>query len=77
MSAKRITITISEEDKLWLDGYTKVHKISLAEAIRHGIRHLKQGERQKTYQKLLENTCGIWKQGDGLAYQEKMRTEWE
>ena len=32
---------------------------------------LKKGQRQKTYQKLVEITCGIWKKGEGLAYQGK------
>jgi hypothetical protein len=76
MPAKRIIITIPVEDKLWLDGYAKVHKISVAEAIRQGINQLKQGQRQKTYQKLVESTCGIWKKGDGLAYLGKIRNEW-
>lgn len=26
---------------------------------------------------LLENTKGIWQHGDGLVYQEKLRTEWD
>lgn len=26
---------------------------------------------------LLENTKGIWQQGDGLAYQENLRAEWD
>jgi hypothetical protein len=77
MPAKRIIITIPDEDKLWLDVYTKVNKISLAEAIRQGVNQLKQGQRQKTYQRLVESTHGIWKKGNGLAYQGKMRDEWE
>jgi hypothetical protein len=77
MSAKKIIISISDEDKLWLDGYAKVHKISVAEAVRQGIGLLKKGQRQKTYQKLVEITCGIWKKGGGLAYQQEMRVEWE
>jgi len=77
MPAKRIIITIPDEDKLWLDGYAKVHKISVAEAIRQGVNQLKQGQRQKTYQKLVKITCGIWKKGEGLAYQKKARIEWE
>ena len=56
---------------------TKVHKISVSKAVCQGIGLLKKGERQKTYQELLEITCGIWKKGDGLAYQGEMRTEWE
>ena len=77
MSGKRIIITIPDEDKIWLDAYAEMHKISVADAVHQGIGLLKKGERQKTYQKLVEITCGIWKKGDGLAHQEKMRGEWE
>lgn len=76
MPAKRIIITIPDEDKLWLDGYAKMHKISVAESIRQGIDLLKKGQRQESYQKVVEVTCGIWKKGDGLAYQQEMRGEW-
>jgi hypothetical protein len=73
MPAKRIIITIPHEDKLWLDGYAKANKISVAAAIRQGISLLKEGQRQKAYQELLESTCGIWKKGDGLSYQQEIR----
>jgi hypothetical protein len=29
-----------------------------------------------TYDELLLETSGLWKQGDGLRYQEKIRDEW-
>jgi hypothetical protein len=47
----------------------------VAEAVRQGIGLLKQGKRQTNYQKIVEITCGIWKKGDGLAYQQEMRRE--
>jgi hypothetical protein len=75
MSAKRILITMSDEDKLWLDGYAKERKISVAEAVRQAVGLLKKEQRQKTYQKLVRSTCGIWEKGDGLAYQQEMRGE--
>ena len=31
---------------------------------------------EETYDELLRQTCGLWKQGDGLGYQEQMRDEW-
>jgi len=77
MTAKRITFSIADEDKEWLDAYIKVQQISLSEAVRQGIYLLKKEQRQNTYQRLVESTCGIWKKGDGLAYQEKLRGEWE
>ena len=77
MATRRIIISIPDEDKLWLEGYSKVHKISVAEAIRQGIDQLKRAKRQQTYRQLVENTRGIWQKGDGLAYQKKLRAEWE
>lgn len=77
MGTRRIIITIPDEDKLWLEGYSKLHQISMAEAIRQGIDQLKKAKKQQTYRQLVENTRGIWKKGDGLAYQKKLRAEWE
>ena len=77
MTTRRLIITIPDEDKLWLEGYSKVHKISVAEAIRQGIGQLKRSQRHRTYRKIVESTSGIWKKSDGLAYQLKMRAEWE
>jgi hypothetical protein len=77
MATKRIIITIPDEDKIWLESYSKVHQISVAEAIRQGIGELKKSQSQPTYRQLVERTAGIWKKGDGLEYQEKMRAEWD
>jgi hypothetical protein len=77
MPAKRIIITIPDEDKLWLDGYARERKISVAEAVSQGIGLLKKRQRQNIYQKMVEITGGIWKKGNGLAYQQEMRGDWE
>jgi hypothetical protein len=76
MGSQRTIITISDEDKSWLESYSKVTGISMAEAIRRGIAQLREREERDIYQKLVQETRGIWKKGDGLAYQEKMRSEW-
>jgi len=76
MASKRTIITISEEDKRWLESYSSLRKVSVAEAIRQGIRKLKEAELSENYQTLVNNTKGIWKKGDGLTYQKKIRDEW-
>lgn len=43
MGSQRMIITLPDEDKAWLEGYSKAHNISAAEAIRRGIRALSQG----------------------------------
>ena len=77
MASKRTIITLSEEDKQWLESYSRAHQVSIAEAIRQGIRRLKDAELEKTYRTIVQNTRGIWKEGDGLKYQRKLRSEWD
>jgi hypothetical protein len=76
MATRRIIISLPDADKLWLEGYSQINKISVAEAIRQGIGELKKSKRQQTYQQLIERTSGVWKLGDGLEYQEQARAEW-
>ena len=77
MGSKRTIITISEEDKMWLEAYSKAFNVSVAEVIRQGIKRLRETDESEAYPKLVENTRGIWKQGDGLRYQMGLRSEWE
>jgi hypothetical protein len=67
MGAERTTISISDEEKLWLESYSKARGISTAEAIR---------EEPLGYQSLVAQTKGVWKKGDGLDYQRNLRSEW-
>jgi hypothetical protein len=76
MKNARTIITISEQEKRWLATYSGLHGVSLAEAIRRGIACLKSAEGDNTYCKLVQNTTGIWKQGDALIYQNVIRSEW-
>jgi Mor family transcriptional regulator len=77
MKGSRTIITISEQEKRWLSAYSELHHVSLAEAVRRGIACLKAAEGNTAYRELVQKTGGIWKQGDGLRYQEDIRAEWE
>ena len=77
MTGKRLIVTLPEEDRKWLDGYSHAHCIPVAEAVRRGIRKLKDDDDAGTYGNLLEKTGGLWEKGDGLNYQENIRSEWE
>ena len=76
MGNQRIIITIPAEDKTWLESYSKAHNISTAEAVRQGIRRLRQLAAKDTYQTLIETTRCIWRESDGLTYQQRLRSEW-
>ena len=49
----------------------------MAEAIRQGIRKLRESMRQDNYQSVLKKTKGKWKAEDGLEYQNNVRSEWD
>ena len=76
MASKRIIVTLPESDKLWVESYSKAQEVSVAEAIRRGIHRLREAVAGETYHQLIQNTKGIWKKGDGLKYQEYLRSEW-
>ena len=67
----------SDEEKRWLVNYSKLNNISMAEAIRRGISCLRGSEAPAGYKKLLDQTKGIWKKGDGLEYQKRLRADWD
>ena len=77
MATKRTIITLSENDKKWLESYSRTHEVSLAEAIRQGIRKLRDTEFMETYRATVQRTRGLWRRGDGLRYQRKLRSEWQ
>ena len=76
MKSQRTIITVSDEDKLWLDNYSRTFGISMAEAIRRGIERLKVEEGKFTYESIVRYTRGIWQKGNGLEYQKNLRNEW-
>lgn len=76
MGTQRTIITISDDDKSWLESYSKTTGVPMAEIVRTAIKRLRQQESESVYHALLQQTRGIWKKGEGLAYQERLRSEW-
>ena len=77
MPNTRTIISIPEETKTWLESYSKANSISMAEAVRKGISYLRNEEERDTLRSILNQSSGLWKKGDGLQYQLKIRSEWE
>lgn len=44
--------------------------------VRVAVRALRQNE-EKSFEQILNESSGVWKNGDGLEYQNKVRDEWE
>ncbi len=77
MGSKRTIITIDDENKIWLETYSNSLGISMAEAIRRGIRCLRENQHRMLYKDLVQQTRGKWKKGDGMKYQNQIRAEWD
>ncbi len=71
----RTIISLDEPDKKWLDNKATKLGLSRAEIVRRLVIRMRQ-EEESSYGKLLDETGGIWREGDGLAYQDRMRDEW-
>lgn len=75
----RTVIGLEPEDKRWLDETARDAHVPMAEIVRRAIRRLRDESKREEapLDDLLRRTSGIWKRGDGLAYQRESREEWE
>lgn len=72
----RTIISLENDDKKWLDERARREGVSMAELIRRAVKMLRAHPEGLTTEDLLEKTRGLWKHGDGLAFQESLRDEW-
>ena len=75
----RTIISLEPEDKEWLDRTAKEEGVTMTQLIRQAVRRYRQ-ERAAgsvSYEQLLGRTSGLWKGEDGLAYQQRIRGEWD
>lgn len=75
----RTVVSLDPEDKAWLDRKAQEEHLAMAEVVRRAIHLYRQHEEtaQEATLRLLQKTAGIWSQGDGLEYQQRLRDEWE
>ncbi len=71
----RTIISLEEPDKKWLDSKASQLGLPTTELVRRFVIRMRQ-EEEATYEKLLDSSSGIWKEGDGLDYQNRLREEW-
>jgi hypothetical protein len=76
----RTVINLDPKDKAWLDREAKVRRVSMTELVRQAVRayRIRQESLDRpNLQQVLARTGGIWRSGDGLAYQRRLREEWD
>lgn len=77
---KRTVISLDNAEKKWLDKQANLRHIPMTEIVREALRYYRskvESEKQLSIEEILAQTAGIWKKGDGLTYQEKLRDEWK
>ena len=71
----RTIISLEPADKAWLERKAREDGVPETEVVRRALRSLRRRE-EASFEDLLEQSRGIWKKGDGLAYQRRLRREW-
>ena len=77
----RTIISLPESDKEWLIHQAKKNHTTMTAVIRLAVKHYRKEAQQQqakstSFKSLLHKTAGIWKSGDGLDFQKKLRDEW-
>jgi hypothetical protein len=76
----RTIVNIDPDDKLWLDREAKRRHVPMTELVRQALREYRVRSTSLTQpdlQATLVRTAGIWRGGDALAYQKRLRKEWD
>lgn len=71
----RTIISLDPGDKSWLDRKATEAGVPMAELVRAAIRRMRQLD-ESAFERVLQQTSGLWRRGDGLTYQRRMRKEW-
>ena len=74
----RTVISLTDEDKEWLDQRAQQIGVPMTELVRRAVTLLRAQvrETEPPIAEPLERTQNIWTAGDGLRYQDRIRDEW-
>ena len=75
MMMTRTIISLDPQDKKWLSHKAQRDGVPMTQLVREAIRRMRQQE-EVVFEDLLKQTSGLWRKGDGLAYQRRLRKEW-
>lgn len=73
-------VNLDPSDKAWLDREARRQNMPMTELVRRAVRSYRlreQSKKRPTLAEALAETAGIWRGGDGLAWQQRLRDEWD
>ena len=71
----RTIISLDPQDKDWLERKAAAEGVPMTKLVREAIRRMRHQE-DLSFDELLKQTSGLWREGDALAYQHRLREEW-
>jgi hypothetical protein len=74
---KRTPISLEDRDKAWLDEAAAREGTAATELVRQAVKLLREREslQEQPFSEVLRRTRGLWRGGDGLEYQTRLRDE--
>lgn len=69
-------ISLDSDIKQWVDIKAQRDGTSMTRLVAEALRRMKAQE-EADFAQLLSKSSGIWTAGDGLAYQQELRDEWD
>ena len=76
----RTIINLEDDDKRWLDRQARERRVSMTSLVSEAVseyRLRQEAAGRPDLQSSLNDTTGIWRRGDGMDWQERMRDEWD
>ncbi len=75
----RLIINLDPSQRAWLEEQARSTRRSLASVVREAVQSYRAGHEQQapSFDDLLRQTSGTWSEDDGLAYQQRVRREWD
>jgi len=77
----RTLISLDEEDKTWLDRRAKEEGLTMTQLVRMAVKRYREqcetSAGEPSLEQALRRTAGLRRGGDGLAWQQEIRGEWE
>lgn len=80
MGCNELSSNLDPDDKPWPDCEVKHRRVPMTELVRQAVYAYRLREKSRGDQKwqyAVRNMAGIWCQGDGLAWQQRLRDEWD
>lgn len=73
-------INLDSDDREWLDREARARRLPMTELVRRAVRSYRLREEshgRPALQAALAHTAGVWRSADGLAWQQRLRDEWD